>query len=71
MKAKKATYDEINSILNEFVALTTERYDSHAYACGYLQATITRLIGSLPAAQQKDELDNFLSAIKQNQEALV
>jgi 2-phospho-L-lactate guanylyltransferase (CobY/MobA/RfbA family) len=57
MAKQKLKYDEINAQLNEFVNANYAKYESHAYAAGYLQSQLALVMLDLPLIKQKEIMD--------------
>ena len=56
MAQKKVNFDEINAQLNEFINANYTKYESHAYAAGYLQSQLALVMLDLPRTKQMEIL---------------
>lgn len=59
---RKATREEINTVINEFVDISYDKFKSYGYASGYLSSMLKTAMEGLPAKQQKEMLDRLKSA---------
>ena len=54
--AKKLGYADISTELNTFINATVDRFDTHAYAAGAMQAQLAFVLSTLPARKQQETL---------------
>lgn len=58
-RVQKMTYTEISDLLDAFVKTAHAKYDSYAYPTGYLQSVLVNMLADLPAAKQRQAVDQF------------
>jgi len=54
----------VNQVLGMFVAASVAKFNSHAYASGYLSSMVIRLIKGLPENQQELYISQLLGSIE-------
>ena len=69
MKKVKLQYAEIQNVIRQFSDVSKIKYDSYAYAAGYLESQLSQVVADLPINKQADIMNLFQRTINDLQKA--
>lgn len=63
MAKSKLQYAEIHNVIREFSDASQTKYNSYAYAAGYLESQLAQVVSDLPANKQTEIMNLFQRTI--------
>jgi hypothetical protein len=63
MKKVKLQYAEIQNVINQFTEVSKLKYNSYAYATGYLESQLSHVVADMPANKQAEIISIFQRTI--------
>jgi len=63
MAKVKLQYAEIHNVIREFSDASQTKYNSYAYAAGYLESQLAQVLAELPINKQADIINLFQRTI--------
>jgi len=63
MAKSKLQYAEIHNVIREFSDASQTKYNSYAYAAGYLESQLAQVLAELPINKQADIINLFQRTI--------
>jgi hypothetical protein len=63
MKKVKLKYAEIQNVINQFTEVSKLKYNSYAYATGYLESQLSHVVADMPANKQAEIISIFQRTI--------